>query len=206
MKSLFPREVMDIVHHEWNEVISETSGLTPSLVMTVIGAPCHWSGEVIILNQMRTIRKATETAIVSLFSVLVLVVFFQVIARYVFNQPPAWSEELARYLQVWVIFLASPLCIRKGSHLAVDYFSHRLGPGARHRLDILIGLLITFYVLVVTIFGIRLMVVGRFQVSPAMGLPMTAVYVVFPLSGALMFLESVLGTLHLIRRRGGGAT
>jgi TRAP-type C4-dicarboxylate transport system permease small subunit len=151
---------------------------------------------------MRRIRKTTETAIVILFAVLVLVVFFQVVARYVFNQPPAWSEELARFLQVWIILLASPLCIRKGSHLAVDYFGHKLSPGNRKRLDILIGLLITSYVLVVTLFGIRLMVVGRFQVSPAMGLPMTVVYAVLPVSGALMFIEAALGTMRLFRTQG----
>ena len=151
---------------------------------------------------MRTIRRATDAAIVSLFAVLVLVVFFQVIARYVFNQPPAWSEELARYLQVWIILLASPLCIRKGSHLAVDYFSHKLSPLVRFRLDILIGLLITFYVGVVTVFGVRLMGVGRYQVSPAMGIPMAVVYAVLPLSGALMFIESALRTWSLVRNRG----
>jgi TRAP-type C4-dicarboxylate transport system permease small subunit len=151
---------------------------------------------------MRTIRKATDALVVSLFAVLVMVVFFQVIARYVFNQPPAWSEELARYLQVWIILLASPLCIRKGSHLAVDYFSHRLSSVVRTRLDIGIGLLITFYVAVVTLFGIRLLVAGRFQISPAMGIPMSFVYAVLPLSGALMFIESVLRTWSLVRKRG----
>jgi len=154
---------------------------------------------------MRTIRKTTDALIVSLFAALVIVVFFQVVARYVFNQPPAWSEELARYLQVWVILLASPLCIRRGSHLAVDYFSHRLSPAARRRMDILIGLLIVLYVSVVTIFGIRLMIVGRFQVSAAMGIPMSVVYAVLPLSGALMFMESLLRTWHLIRSRGEAA-
>ena len=83
---------------------------------------------------MRTIRKLTEGAVVFLFAGLVLVVFLQVLTRYAFNQPPAWSEELARYLQVWIILLASPLCIRKGSHLAVDYFGHKLGPRNRQRL------------------------------------------------------------------------
>ena len=154
---------------------------------------------------MRKIRKATEAAIVFLFAALVAVVFFQVIARYIFNQPPAWSEELARYLQVWIILLASPLCIRKGSHLAVDYFSHNLSPTIRSRLDILIGLLIIFYVAVVTLFGVQLMVVGRFQISPAIGIPMSVVYAVLPLSGALMFIESVLRTWQLVKQRGGSA-
>ncbi len=135
-----------------------------------------------------------------LFAVLVCVVFIQVVSRYVFNQPPAWSEELARYLQVWIILLTSPLCIRKGSHLAVDYFRHKLSSSAQLRLDILIGQLITVYVTAVTVFGVRLVVVGRFQISPAMGIPMSVVYAVLPLSGALMFWESINRTWMLIKR------
>ena len=141
-------------------------------------------------------------AIVTLFAVLTVAVFAQVVARYVFNQPPAWTEELARFCQVWIILLASTICLRKGSHLAVDYFSHKLSPLVRFRLDILIGLLVTFYVGVVTVFGVRLMGVGRYQVSPAMGIPMAVVYAVLPLSGALMFIESALRTWSLVRNRG----
>ena len=150
---------------------------------------------------MRAIRKATESALVLLFAVLVGVVFLQVVARYAFNQPPAWSEELARFLQVWLILLASPLCIRKGSHLAVGYLGHKLSPRGRRYLDILIGALIAFYLAVVVVYGIRLMVVGRFQVSPAMGIPMSFVYAVLPVSGVLMFLEAAAGTWRRIRDR-----
>jgi TRAP-type C4-dicarboxylate transport system permease small subunit len=148
---------------------------------------------------MKAVRKTTESAIVALFAVLVGVVFFQVVSRYVFNRPPVWTEELARYLQVWIILLTSPLCIRKGSHLAVDYFGQRLKPTIRHRLDILTGLLVIIYAAVVTVHGFRLMVVGRFQVSPAMGINMSLVYLVLPVAGALMLVEAILRTWILIK-------
>jgi TRAP-type C4-dicarboxylate transport system permease small subunit len=154
---------------------------------------------------LRSIRKATESAIVLLFAALVIVVFFQVVARYVFNSPPAWSEELARFLQVWIILLTSPLCIRKGSHLAVDYLDGRLGQPARRLIEIAVGLLVSLYVAVVTVSGIRLLTAGRFQVSPAIGIPMSLIYVVIPLSGMLMLLESLVGTWKLIRGEGGSA-
>lgn len=152
-----------------------------------------WAGE------MKAVRKTTEGVVVALFAVLVGIVFFQVVARYVFNRPPVWTEELARYCQVWIILLTSPLCIRKGSHLAVDYFGHRLQPSRRRRLDILTGFLIIFYTAVVTVHGVRLAVVGRFQVSPAMGINMSVVFLVLPVSGALMLVEAVLRTWSLIR-------
>jgi TRAP-type C4-dicarboxylate transport system permease small subunit len=142
-----------------------------------------------------------EITIVTLLAVLTVSVFAQVVARYVFNQPPAWTEELARFCQVWIILLASSICIRKGSHLAVDYLGPALAPGARKAVALGTGFLIAAYSAVVVIWGVRLMMIGSLQVSPAMQLNMGLVYLVFPVAGGLMFLESVLATL---RRTGEG--
>jgi C4-dicarboxylate transporter DctQ subunit len=139
---------------------------------------------------MQTLRKTTEAAIVILFSVLIAAVFFQVVARYVFNQPPAWSEELARYCQVWIIILASSLCVRRGSHLAVDYLGRSLPPRLQRRLQGVIYALMGLYAAVVTVFGVRLMLVGHYQVSPALQINMSWVYLIFPMGGALMILEA----------------
>ena len=75
---------------------------------------------------MVPVRKINYHVIIFLFSVQVLVVFSQVIWRFVFNDPFPWSEELARYLQVWIILLTSTVCIQKSKHLAIDYLTHRL--------------------------------------------------------------------------------
>jgi TRAP-type C4-dicarboxylate transport system permease small subunit len=155
----------------------------------------------ITLVPMKFIRKSTEIAIIFLFAVLVAVVFYQVVARYVFNDPPSWTEELARYCQVWVILLTSSICIRKGSHLAVDYLGHRMKEGTRRKLNIFLSVLMAVYILVVTIFGWKLMVVGQYQLSPALQVNMSIVYVIFPLSGVLMLLEAVIRTKDIIKKR-----
>ena len=148
---------------------------------------------------MKVIRKANEIVIIFLFAVLVAVVFYQVLARYIFNNPPAWTEELARFCQVWIVLLASSVCIRKGSHLVVDYFNHRLGTGTKRKIDIGMSSLIVMYILVVIIFGWKLMVVGWYQVSPALQIKMSFVYLIFPLSGILMLLEAVIKTAGLFK-------
>lgn len=150
---------------------------------------------------MKIIRKAVAAAIVFLFIVLVLVVFYQVVARYILNSPPAWTEELARYCQVWIILLTSSLCIRKGSHLAVDYFSHRLSPQANRILELIRNALMVMYILVVIFWGWKLMMVGQYQLSPGMQIKMSYVYLIFPLSGVLMLLEAVIRTTSLIKRK-----
>jgi len=141
------------------------------------------------------IRRSVETTIVILFAVLTVAVFVQVVARYVFNQPPSWTEELARFCQVWIILLASSICLRKGSHLAVDYLGPVLAPRARRAVALITGLLIAIYSSVVVVWGVRLMMIGLAQTSPAMQLNMGSVYLVFPIAGGLMLLESILATL-----------
>ena len=148
---------------------------------------------------LRPIRRSVEITIVALFSVLTIAVFAQVVARYVFNQPPAWTEELARFCQVWIILLASSICLRKGSHLAVDYLGPALAPGARRAVAVVIGCLIGIYSAVVVIWGVRLLMIGLVQTSPAMHLNMGLVYLVFPIAGGLMLLETTLTTLQRLR-------
>lgn len=150
---------------------------------------------------MTFIRRATEAVIVFLFVILVAAVFLQVVARYAFNNPPTWTEELARYCQVWIIILASSICIRKGSHLAVDYLSHKFPPFLNRFVQIIIGLLVAVYVAVVTVYGWRLMLVGHYQVSPAMQINMSYIYVIFPLGGFLMFIEAVLSVYRILSRK-----
>jgi TRAP-type C4-dicarboxylate transport system permease small subunit len=143
---------------------------------------------------LRPIRRSVEITIVALFAVLTVAVFGQVVARYVFNQPPAWTEELARFCQVWIVLLASSICLRKGSHLAVDYLGPVMAPGARRSVAVITGCLIAIYSAVVVVWGARLVMIGLVQTSPAMHLNMGMVYLVFPIAGGLMVLESILAT------------
>ena len=146
---------------------------------------------------LRPIRRSVEITIVTLFAVLTIAVFVQVVARYVFNQPPTWTEELARFCQVWIILLASSICLRKGSHL--DYLGPALAPRVRRAVAVIIGCLIAIYLAVVVIWGVRLLMIGLVQTSPAMQLNMGLVYLVFPVAGGLMLLESILATLRRAR-------
>ena len=147
-------------------------------------------------SALQATRRSVEVVVVTLFSVLTIAVFAQVVARYVFNSPPAWTEELARFCQVWIVLLTSSICVRKGGHLAVDYLGPNLPPAARKALGVVTGGLITAYSAVVTVWGVRLMAVGAIQVSPAMQINMAIVYAVFPLAGVLLVIEATLATLR----------
>ena len=70
--------------------------------------------------------------LVSMFSGMVIVIFYQVIMRYVFNNSSVWSEELGKFLFVWITWLGISLGARKGEHLTVTILLDKLPFNAKH--------------------------------------------------------------------------
>ena len=68
----------------------------------------------------------------ALFWVMAAVVFYQVVTRYVMDDPAGWTEEIARYFLVAVVFVGATMSVRRNNHIQVDYF-YRLMPAAAGR-------------------------------------------------------------------------
>lgn len=145
--------------------------------------------------------RGLETVAAASLGVISILVVYQVVARYVFGSPPSWTEELARYLQVWLVMLASPVCLARGMHLAVDYISPRLPSGPRRGLRILVATLVGIFSLLLTVYGFQLLRVASIQVSPALQISMVWAYLVIPVSGALMTLVSVRSIAEQLEKR-----
>ncbi|HEV8584278.1 MAG TPA: TRAP transporter small permease [Methylomirabilota bacterium] len=138
------------------------------------------------------LRRAIALLIILMFAVLIVTVFYQVLGRYLFNAPPSWSEELARFLQVWIALLASALCIQQSMHLGVDYLLYAAPPRGRALLVILVHAMVTGFLLLLLVQGVKILDVAAVQTSPAMGINMWYAYLAVPVGAALMLLESLL--------------
>lgn len=147
--------------------------------------------------RMRLIRRLVNGIIVTLFAVQVIVVFGQVVWRFIFNSPFSWSEELARYLQVWLVLLAASVCIRKGRHLAVDFATHALPFRINKILKLINTVIIMFFTGVLVIVSVQMILVTIDQMTPAMRVPILVVYIAFPVAGILMFMETLIVFLKL---------
>jgi len=147
------------------------------------------------------VRKLINIVIIILFGVQVVVVFSEVVSRYVFNSPFFWSGEMARYIQVWMILLASTIAVRKNTHLSVDFLTYKLNFRYKKILKIVAILVVMFYIFIVIIYGWKLVLtLFRFgQTSPALLIPMYLIYLAIPVTGLLMFLEALIRLLKLIR-------
>jgi TRAP-type C4-dicarboxylate transport system permease small subunit len=153
-------------------------------------------------THMIWVRRLIKTAIILLFAVQVLVVFSQVVWRFVFNDPFSWSEELARYLQVWLILLASSVCIRKGRHLAVDFATHVLPFRINKILKQIIMVCIMGFTWILIVFSVQMILITIHQITPAMRVPILVVYSAFPVAGICMFMESLIVFLKLVGVKG----
>lgn len=135
-------------------------------------------------------------------ALMVINVLWQILARYIPVLPGSFTDELARYLLIWVGVLGAAYASGQHMHLALDLLPEKLKGAAKSRLYILINFLVgTFALLVMVIGGIRLMYITLYleQTSAALGIPLGYVYMVLPLSGLLIIYYSVRHSLYLLK-------
>lgn len=124
-----------------------------------------------------------------LMALITLDVLWGVFTRYALGDQASWTEELARFLLIWIGTLGAAYASGQGMHLAIDLLSPSLSERNARRVNLLISLLIIGFVLTVMVIGgIRLIyiTVHLEQTSAALRLPMGMLYSVIPLSGILI--------------------
>ena len=66
------------------------------------------------------VNRAADIADAGLLGVMVIIVFTQVIFRFFIQQPLSWSEEVARYVFVWIIWIGAAVVVRENGHPGMD--------------------------------------------------------------------------------------
>lgn len=149
------------------------------------------------------VDRVLEVALVVIMAVSVVNVLWQVFTRFILNNPSSFTEELARYLLIWVGVLGAAYAVGKRVHLALELLPEKLTGRNRRWLELFIeGSVLLFAVTVLVIGGARLVYVQFTlgQTSAAMELPLAYVYAVLPISGVLMVYYTVVHMKHQIRR------
>src|SRR5215217_5315414 len=96
------------------------------------------------------LNRLAELLLASLVALTIAVTFLQVLFRYVLGSSLTWSEELSRYVFVWIIFIGVSVATRRGEHILVDVF-HRLIRGTIGQLlAVFIGLCCVAFFLIFT--------------------------------------------------------
>jgi|SRR5699024_3604234 len=120
--------------------------------------------------------------ILSVFTVTVI--FLQVVMRYIFGNSLAWSEEIARYAFIWMIYIGVSYAVKKNKHLKVDALTMLFGDKGKLIIDILANILFFVFAAVIAYFSFD--IVGRItRESAALQIPMSWVYAA-PLAGMIL--------------------
>ena len=138
-------------------------------------------------------------------AVLIVPVTLQIISRYTALIPSwIWTEELSRFLFIWMVMLGAMIGIREGTHFEVDVWPD-LGPKATALLRIVSNVLVLVFALVFVWWGVEFVRFGWSQNSELAELPMAFIFMAWPVAGVtwVLFLgESLLANIRILRDAG----
>jgi TRAP-type C4-dicarboxylate transport system permease small subunit len=127
---------------------------------------------------------------------MTVAVAVQVFFRYVLNQSLFWSEELARYLLVWLSFLGASVAYRRKAHPGIDILYAKLPASIRRISAIAVHLASLSLFAVMVFYGYRFAYFVRLQISPALYLPKWIVFSIIPISGSILMLHGITFLLN----------
>lgn len=145
-------------------------------------------------SMLASVDRSLQWALVALLGFMVFAVSWQVVSRYLFASASSWTEEVARFLLIWIGMLGGAYAFRTRMHIGLDLLPKRL-TGIRART------LRWFTQIVIMLFALAVLVIGGGrlvyltwdlrQYSAVVGLPIAFVYSVIPLTGVLIILFSL---------------
>ena len=152
---------------------------------------------------MRVFNRAVDLLSALLRAVILLqasaifaIIIVTVVTRYGFNYVASWSEEVPRYLLIWISFLGAAVCVDLKHHIAFDYLYKRFPGRVRAAVQLLINAAIFGFGCIMLVYGVRF--VQAFGGDLMESIPFTNVwyYTALPVSGALIMLYSLRDQLN----------
>ncbi|HSD39291.1 MAG TPA: TRAP transporter small permease [Rhodocyclaceae bacterium] len=143
---------------------------------------------------LKRLNRGLEWLLIAMLALMVVMVFGNVVLRYVFNSSILSSEEVSRFLFVWVVFVGSVLALKDNAHLGVHMVTEKL-PMKAQRVCKFLGDLMTFLCCLMMIWGTwKLVVMNLHNAAPVTGMPYGYVYIGGVVGGvgmALLLLHSM---------------
>jgi TRAP-type C4-dicarboxylate transport system permease small subunit len=132
------------------------------------------------------IEKMLEMICTVFVGAIVFVLFYAVIMRYLFHNPPAWSIEVSRIMFLWMVMFGAALVTREKSHIEIDFIVNWLPPKIRFFWINLLRLLMLAFCGVLIYYGVKIIpIVGQAN-TPTLEMSMGWLYASVPAGGFLM--------------------
>ncbi|WP_338803871.1 TRAP transporter small permease [Xenorhabdus griffiniae] len=157
-------------------------------------------------NLLAMTNKSLAFFTICLLAFLVLCVSWQVISRYVLGTPSTETDELARYLFMWVALIGAAYTTGQHRHLAIDLLIMKLTGVKKSVINLIIQAAIILFSAIVLLYGGGLLVSSTLengQITPVLGWKMGYIYLCLPISGILMIFYASVDVISIIQHFSG---
>ncbi|WP_349295536.1 TRAP transporter small permease (plasmid) [Thioclava sp. 'Guangxiensis'] len=137
------------------------------------------------------LRLVVSGIVIVLLAVMLVSVLVQVAGRYLFNYPISSASEIATFAQILLVLFGSGIALARGQHVAIDMLPAMLPRNAARLVLVAINAVIIAFLAVLCYGTQPLIAFGKFQTSPALGLPMMYIYMTMPVAGIYMMIEAL---------------
>ncbi|MCY7297205.1 TRAP transporter small permease [Alteromonas sp. a30] len=140
-------------------------------------------------------------ALIAAMASILLVVVWQVISRFILQDPASVTEELSRFILMWIGILGAAYAYRQKAHLGLNLVVERQAPHVKKFILLLIEVLVLIFSAVVLVFGGKGLVnltLELEQISAALGVHIGFVYTVLPISGVLIIFYCIVNMMEIL--------
>lgn len=140
----------------------------------------------------RVLFKALEWFAIICMVIMTIIVFTDVVLRYIFKQGFAWTQEIATLMLVWFSLIGMAIGVLEKIHISIEMFTAKLPEKAISVLETINHILIAVFGGAMVYYGLLIMNMTKMSTMPATKMPSAVLYVILPLSGVLVLLNAVL--------------
>lgn len=139
------------------------------------------------------LNKILEIILIILMVFLTLCIIWQVISRYILNEPSTITEELSRFLMIYTCLLGSSYALGKKKHLSIDLIFSYISLENRKKLNTLLNVIMVIFSIVIIYGGTKLTIntFESLQTSPALQIKMGYIYMIIPISFMIILYYSI---------------
>ena len=147
------------------------------------------------------INNLDEYFVVYAIGVMGIVLFMQVFARYVFNMPLTWSEELARYIFVWIAFIGAGYGVKNHLHIEMEALFNKFPKKVQLVLQVVLNLMSIGFFAYLIPGGIQYTTQQAGLEAIALKIPMSVDVISVPIGCVLVIIRLIIDTINVIRTK-----
>ena len=152
-------------------------------------------------NIKNVMNKILEFICSVLFIFITCVGTYQIVVRYVFNNPSTVSEELLTYSFTWLALLAAALVFGKKDHMRVSFIADKIEGKSALVLGIITELIILIFSVLVLIYGgFSITKLTTTQITASLGINMSYIYMILPICGVIIVIYNILNILEYLTK------